>query len=91
MFGIGNYLVRRIGEIAGDGANWQRFRSLTTQEKNILYDIATLGDSKVIAESRHISIHTLRKHKENIRRKTDCRSDLELIRFADAFMIIENL
>ncbi len=67
---------------------WQRFQSLTKQEKLILHLIANGNNSKVIGEQLCISIHTVATHRKNISNKLDASSLADLIRFS---MVLELL
>jgi DNA-binding CsgD family transcriptional regulator len=91
LFGVGDIIVKKLDGYVDSEENWLRYKSLTSKEREILFDSALLPTVSDIADKHHISKNTIRKHKENIRRKTGCNSELQLIRFADAFVCLESL
>lgn len=91
IYGIGELLPKSTQSHIESVRSWQMYKSLTQTEREILFDFRRIENPKNIADKRYISENTLRKHKENIKKKIECKSDLELIRFADAFDFIEQL
>jgi DNA-binding CsgD family transcriptional regulator len=67
---------------------WQRFKSLSKREKYLLSLIATGITNKSISEKLYISEHTVRTHREQIRKKIDAHNIHEMIKFAEAFELI---
>jgi DNA-binding CsgD family transcriptional regulator len=85
---IGKYLLRTLDTTFKDEKCWQKFQSLSKRERQILFLLLEIEDVPEIADKLFISKPTLRKHMENIRRKTEMNSLLSLMRFAEAFQII---
>lgn len=56
--------------------------SLTNREKQILQLLAEGQNNKQIAELLYISPYTVRRHRENIKRKLNLSSLVELVKFA---------
>lgn len=67
---------------------WQRFQSLTKQEKVILQLVVNGSNNKQVGEQLFISKHTVITHRKNIYRKLDATSLADLIRFS---MVLELL
>jgi DNA-binding NarL/FixJ family response regulator len=77
--------------IAGALANWLRSHdheevsaldALTPREREVFQLIAIGRANKEIAEALAVSLGTVKKHRENLQRKLDCRSAAELARLA---------
>lgn len=66
--------------------NYQKFMSLTRQEKNILALVAEGYNNNEIGKKIFISRNTVRTHRNNIFRKLEISSIRELIQFADNFI-----
>ena len=68
--------------------NYKKFATLTKREIEIVKQIG-LGKSRtLIADSLHISKHTLDNHRKNIRRKLEISSSAELFRYIHAFDLL---
>lgn len=67
---------------------WQKFQSLTKQEKNILKLLANGASNKVVGDLLFISIHTVKTHRRTIYKKLDINKTSELVRFSFALEII---
>ncbi len=66
-----------------DGKNLKQTKNLsnlfTTRELDILKELAIGKNVKQIAESLHISKHTVHTHKKNMLRKVDCQNSTHLV------------
>ena len=72
-----------LGEDAMDpDAAGSRLAVLTPREREVLQLIAVGKANKEIAAVLHLSVGTVRKHRENLQRKLDCRSAAEIARLA---------
>ena len=69
--------------------NYQKFASLTRQEREILKLIAYGEKRQAIAEQLFISVHTYDTHRKHIRQKLSAKSVSELIRYAKVFGLFE--
>ena len=69
--------------------NYQKFASLTKQEREILKLIVSGHKRKDIADQLFISVHTYDTHRKHIRQKLAVKSLSELIRYAHAFGLLE--
>jgi len=69
--------------------HYQKFASLTKQEREILKLVVMGVRRQHISDQLHISIHTYDTHRKNIRRKLETKSLGELIRYAQAFGLFE--
>jgi DNA-binding NarL/FixJ family response regulator len=70
----------RGGERTEDGKG--SVFTLTPREREVFVLLATGKTNKEVARDCKISIGTVKKHRENIQRKLDCRSPAELARLA---------
>lgn len=62
--------------------NQKNLVKLTTQERLIVNLIIEGKSSRQMADELCLSIHTINTHRKNINRKTDCKSQAALARFA---------
>ena len=65
-------------EAIGQGALSQ----LTAREREVFQLLAVGNSNKQVAATLHLSIGTIKKHRENLQRKLDCHSAAELARLA---------
>lgn len=88
LYIIGDKISQILKPLENSVENWQKFQSLTKKEK-ILLKLITIGKSnKEISEQLFISEHTVRTHREKIRKKIDAHNLYEMIKFAEAFDLI---
>lgn len=88
---VGSKLKEIIAPFDSNPDIWWRFKTLSKREKLLLAQIATGKSNKQIAEELFISEHTIRTHRENIRKKIDAHNLKEMIKFADAFTLLDVL
>ena len=81
---IGDIIQDIIPNYAKDIVTWQRFTSLTKQEKIILKNIILGFSYKEISDKLNISYHTVSTHRKNIHKKLNVNNLAELIRVAIA-------
>ena len=55
---------------------------LTSREREVFQLIAVGKANKEVASMLHVSLSTVKKHRENLQRKLDCHSAAELARLA---------
>ncbi len=67
-----------------------KLESLTSREKEVLQLIANGKTSNQIADSLHLSIHTIQTHRKHIWKKLDIKSYSELIKIATAFDLVSD-
>jgi DNA-binding CsgD family transcriptional regulator len=67
---------------------WQRFQSLTKQEKVIVRLIGKGMNNIDIGDLLHISKHTVITHRKNIYRKLDATSVIDIVRFSLALDLL---
>jgi DNA-binding CsgD family transcriptional regulator len=67
---------------------WQRFQTLTKQEKKILKLLAEGYSNKEISDLLFISFHTVHTHRRNIYQKLNIHKTSELIRLSIALELI---
>jgi len=86
------WVSTKIERIAGEEIfirkNFQQFQSLTSRELEILALIAQGKTNRVISDQLFISIDTVKQHRKFIKKKTECKNTVELVRFAQAFDLI---
>lgn len=70
-------------------AGLARLRSLTPRERRLLQLLADGLTMREIAEEFGASKHTVRTHMQNLYRKLECHSRLEVVRFAARHGVIE--
>lgn len=84
-----NQKIRRIaGEEIFIRKNFPQFQSLTERELEILSLIAIGNTNKQISDQLFITEGTVKLHRKSIKRKTECRNTVELVRFAQAFDLV---
>ncbi len=81
---IGSIVQEIIPNYAKDITTWQRFQSLTKQEKIILKKLISGLSFKEISEQLHLSYHTVNTHKKNIHKKLDVSNLSDLVRVSIA-------
>ena len=76
FYPLGN-AVQGIGKLLEENAfmreHYERYASLTNQEKKVLELLATGQQNKAVAEELFISYNTVRTHRNNIHRKLNIR------------------
>ncbi|MBO6620980.1 MAG: helix-turn-helix transcriptional regulator [Balneola sp.] len=86
------WVSTKIERIAGEEIfirkNFQQFQSLTSRELEILALIAQGKTNQRISDQLFISIDTVKQHRKFIKKKTECKNTVELVRFAQAFDLI---
>ena len=87
--GFGNHIHNILDTTLSDVNAWRRFQSLSKKEKTILQLLANGKSSKEIAEMSFISEHTVRTHRKNIYHKIAVKNLHDLIKFAEAFKLID--
>lgn len=65
-----------------NGEGKDTYDKLTDREREVLYHVANGKTSGFIAESLHLSTHTVRTHRENLMKKLNLHSKAELIKYA---------
>ena len=73
-------LVRRVR--SDDPSLAPRLSSLTGREREVFQLIALGKANKEVASVLHVSLSTVKKHRENLQRKLDCHSGAEIARLA---------
>lgn len=69
--------------------NYLKFTRLSKREKEIISLVSRGMSSYEISERLFISIHTVNNHRKNILSKLEIRSIAQLIKFAEAFDLVE--
>ncbi len=85
-------LSRKVGRVLGEYKFIHRYflhyQSLTPREIEILTFIAYGDTNQRISDKLFISKATVKQHRKNIKKKTECRNIVELVKFAQAFDLI---
>jgi DNA-binding CsgD family transcriptional regulator len=85
-------LSRKVGRVLGEYKFIHRYflhyQSLTPREIEILTLIAYGDTNQRISDKLFISKATVKQHRKNIKKKTECRNIVELVKFAQAFDLI---
>jgi DNA-binding CsgD family transcriptional regulator len=68
---IGKRLTSVYKLLLKDQVTWQRFQTLTKQEKRIIKLLAEGNTNKIISDKLCISIETVKTHRKNIYKKLD--------------------
>jgi len=84
-----SYIHNVLDTTLSDVNAWQRFQSLSKKEKAILQLIASGRSCKEIADMNFISEHTVRTHRKNIYQKISVKNLYDLIKFSEAFKLID--
>lgn len=82
MGGIGKVLNRIFEPLDMNGVLWQKFLTLTKQEKEIIRLLGKGSTSKEVGNLLFISHHTVTTHRKNIYRKLDIKNVSQLVRYA---------
>lgn len=70
--------------------DWQRFQTLTKQEKLILKLFAEGLSNKQLSDRLFISVHTVKTHRKNIYKKLDIKSMAQAVRLAMVLDLVEH-
>ena len=89
MGGVGKVLTSIFEGLQKNQYSFQKFQSLTKQEKIILRLIAHGDSNRLISEKLSISEHTVATHRKNIYKKTDSNSILDIFKFSFALDLLE--
>lgn len=79
---LGKICTSIFADLTSNSIKWQRFQSLTKQEKIILKLLAEGITNKEISDQLFISKHTVVTHRKNIYRKLDVNTATELVKFS---------
>jgi DNA-binding CsgD family transcriptional regulator len=86
------FVKKKISRIVGEEiyarAHFEQFQSLTKREIEVLTCIAKGETNKQIGERLYISTATVKQHRKRIKKKTECKNTVELLRFAQAFDLV---
>ncbi|MEQ9279263.1 MAG: helix-turn-helix transcriptional regulator [Balneola sp.] len=86
------WVSTKIERIAGEEIfvrkHFSQFQSLTTRELEILTLIAQGKTNRRISDQLFISVATVKQHRKFIKKKTECKNTVELVKFAQAFDLI---
>lgn len=88
LFSMGDKMLKILEPITDNLTNWQRFNSLSKREKELLFMFSKGMTNKQVADILCISDHTVRTHREQIRRKINVSNLYELIKFTEAFDMV---
>jgi len=89
LFSMGDKMLNILEPITDNLENWQRFNSLSKREKQLLFMFSKGMTNKHVADTLCISDHTVRTHREQIRKKINVSNLYELIKFTEAFKMID--
>lgn len=79
---VASALVGKIRGSGQDGSPGSRLDTLTGREREVFQLLALGKANKEVAAMLHVSLSTVKKHRENLQRKLDCHSAAELARLA---------
>ncbi len=85
---VSEKILRIAGEEIFVRNHFSQFQLLTSREIEILTLIAQGKTNKKISDQLFISIATVKQHRKFIKRKTECKNTVELVKFAQAFDLI---
>tara|TARA_R110002049_G_scaffold91500_1_gene227970 strand:+ start:498 stop:1202 length:705 start_codon:yes stop_codon:yes gene_type:complete len=77
-----------VGEHEIIRKKFEQFQMLTGREIEILILLASGDTNQRISDKLFVSNATVKQHRKNIKRKTECRNIYELVKFAQAFDLI---
>lgn len=84
----GRFIGKVLADFTYEKNGWEKFLSLTAQEKNIMILLASGKNNQEIAEQLFISHHTVRTHRKQINKKLDVKHFRDLMRFAQAYELL---
>lgn len=91
-FGVfGSKVSNQLEILIKDCNSWQKFNSLTKREKEVLKLITIGHNNREIADLLSVSEHTTRTQRESIRYKIGASNLYEMIKFSQAFQLIDAL
>lgn len=79
---ISEFLIRRSTKSSSPAANKDKIKLLTEAERNLLKQVAEIKTNQEIAVDLHISIKTVKNHRNNICNKMDISGTHALLKFA---------
>ena len=86
------WVSTKVERIAGEEIfvrkHFRQFQSLTTRELEILTLIAQGKTNRRISDQLFISVDTVKQHRKFIKKKTECKNTVELVKFAQSFDLI---
>ncbi len=82
MGAIGRLIENILGPVHQNQVVWNRFQSLTKQEKRILKMLSNGKTNSEVADNLFISSGTVKTHRRNIYRKLDIHKTSDLVRFS---------
>lgn len=85
---VSSKIERIVGEEIYVRKNFHKHQRLTERELEILTLIAFGNSNKQISDQLFITEGTVKLHRKNIKRKTECKNTVELVQFAQAFDLI---
>lgn len=85
---VSSKIERIVGEEIFVRKYFEQFQLLTERELEILTLIAMGNTNKRISDRLFISVATVKQHRKFIKKKTECRNTVELVKFAQAFDLI---
>ena len=68
--------------------HFTRFQQLTERELEVLSFIASGYTNRQVSDQLFISEGTVKLHRKSIKKKTECRNTVELVKFAQSFDLI---
>ena len=85
-------LSKKVGKVLREYKFIHRYflhyQSLTPREIEVLILIASGDTNKRVSEKLFISKATVKQHRKHIKKKTECKTITELVKFAQAFDLI---
>ncbi len=85
---VNRKMERLLGEEVFIRAQFKKFQSLTEREMEVLALIASGRTNYQISEELFITEGTVKLHRKHIKKKTECRNTVELVKFAQAFDLV---
>ena len=85
---VSSKINRIVGEELYVRKNFHKHQRLTERELEVLTLIATGKTNKEISDQLFITEGTVKLHRKSIKKKTECRNTVELVKFAQAFDLV---
>ncbi|MEQ9279264.1 MAG: helix-turn-helix transcriptional regulator [Balneola sp.] len=85
-------LSKKVGRVLREYKFMQRYflhyKSLTPREVEVLTLLASGDTNQRISDQLYISTGTVKQHRKFIKKKTECKNTVQLVKFAQAFDLI---
>ncbi|XWN38422.1 MAG: helix-turn-helix transcriptional regulator [Balneola sp.] len=87
--GLSNKVGKLLREYSFMHQYFLHYQSLTPREIEVLTLLASGATNQRVSDKLFISKATVKQHRKHIKKKTECKNTVELVKFAQAFDLIK--